>query len=252
MYNAPGLRSAVEQHVSRSAALAAPATLDTGKVPRVNEKLEILQMLHQNKISVDEASTLLEAISSADMADGDANLRMIPRTPVRLESNESPAIPRDALHPDMGRFRRLSYIPFASSLAILALIGSGAYATYLRVEGKITFGFVLLLALSVLALLITALAWWATMVPWLHVRIRSANREGSSATRFAISLPVPLTLTGWGLRIAHRFVDQDVAGHLDAAAALIAAMRQDLGKPGAEPIVVDVNDENEHVQVYIG
>ena len=209
----------------------------------MNEKLDILQMLHDGTISVDEASKLLEAVSGAGLAEVDTDKGRA----FSKESAEPPAVP-----PDMGRFRRLSYIPFALSLAILALTGGGAYALYLRTEGRITFGFVVLLALCVLALLITALALWATTVPWLHVRIRSAPDKGSFGTRIAISLPVPLTLAGWGLRLAHRFVDRETAGHLNAATALVQAMRQDLGKPGAEPIVVDVHDEDERVQVYIG
>ena len=221
----------------------------------MNETLEILRMLHDGTISVDEANKLMEAVSGA----GPAKAEMDESTATSGESAEPPAIPRDSHRPDMGRFRRLSYIPFALSFALLLLTGGGAYALYLRTEGRITFGFVVLLAFCVLTLLITALALWATTVPWLHVRIRSAPDEGSRGTRLAISLPLPLTFVGWGLRLAHWFVGREAAdhpaaaaGHLDAAAALVQAMRHDLGKPGAEPIVVDVNDNDERVQVYIG
>jgi hypothetical protein len=209
----------------------------------MDTKLDILQMLNDGIISVDEASKLLEAVSDATPTGA------TPDEGVTLtsESIEPPAMPAD-----MGRFRRLSYIPFALSFAMLMLTGGGAYATFLRTEGRLTFGFVLLLALFILALLITTLALWATTVPWLHVRIRSTPKEGSSGTRFAISLPLPLTLAGWAMRLAHRFVDVDTAGRLDAAAALLHTMRHDLGKPGAEPVVVDVNDDDERVQVYIG
>jgi hypothetical protein len=202
----------------------------------MNEKLDILQMLHDDKISVDEASKLLEAISCVDENRASAD-----------QSTRPSAIP-----PDMERLRRLSFIPFAVSMALLALAGGGAYALYLRTEGRITFWFVLLLALVILTLLATVLTLRATMVPWLHVRIQSAPGGGSAGRRFAISLPVPLTLAGWALGIARRFVDRDIAGHLGAAATLIATMRDHLGKPGMEPIVVDVDDEDERVQVYIG
>jgi hypothetical protein len=137
-------------------------------------------------------------------------------------------------------------------MLLLVLTGWGTYTLYTRTEGQITFWFVVLVILLVLTFLATALSLWAITAPWLHVRIRSAPSKGSGGTRIAISLPVPLALAGWGLQVAHRFVDQDVAGHLQAAAALVGAMRQNLGKPGTEPIVVDVDDEDERVQVYIG
>lgn len=219
----------------------------------MNEKLDILQMLHDGTISVDEASKLLEAVSDADPLGAD-QAHAIPdgSTPLVSERTEPPAVP-----PDMERFRRLGYIPFALSFAILLLAGGGAYAMFLRTEGRLTFGFVLLVALFILALLITALALWATAVPWLHVRIRSAPQggpesDGSSGTRFAISLPLPLSLAGGAMRLAHRFVDGEAADHLAAITTLVQAMRHDLGKPGAEPIAIDVNDENDRVQVYIG
>lgn len=205
----------------------------------MNEKLDILQMLQDGTISVDEASKLLEAVAAPDTD-----------RPDTAPPGQSPA--PSSVPPDLGRFRRLSTIPFALSLLLLILTGWGAYALYARTEGRITFWFVVLVVLLVLAFLSTALSLWATTVPWLHVRIRSAPNVDSSGTRIAISLPVPLTLAGWGLKIVHRFVDPDAAGHLQAAAALVSAMSQDLGKPGAEPIVVDVDDEDERVQVYIG
>ena len=213
-----------------------------------NEKLEILQMVQENKITVDEASRLLEALDSpAPLRAGELDL-----APPQGEA-PSPAIP-----PDMARFRRFSVIPCAISLALTTLTGWGSYALYRRAEGRITFGFVLVTALFVLAFALTALALWATTVPWLHVRVRSAPRsrdaggDGSTGTRLAISMPLPLGLAGWILRFAHRFVDRETAGHLDAAGALLMAMRRDLGQPGADPIVIDVDDEDERVQVYIG
>jgi hypothetical protein len=215
----------------------------------LNEKLRILQMLREGAISVDEASMLLEAVAGTDPSDGDADQDTASstggaKTPVDL--------------PDVGRFRRLVYIPFIVSILVLILSGWGTYALFHRAQGRVTLGFVLLVILAVLAFLAAALALWATTVPWLHVRIRGAPDGGSQGTRIAFSLPLPLTLAGWGLRLAYRYrtrfarLDQETADRLDAAAALLAAMRQDLGRQGAEPISIDVSDKEERVQVYIG
>jgi hypothetical protein len=200
-------------------------------------------MLHEGTISVDEASELLEAVVNTEASQAAAERR----TAFPGVDTEAPTVA-----PDLGRLRHLSLIPLAVSLLLTILSGWGAYALILRTEGVITFGFVVLAILFALTLVATALSLWAATVPWLHVRIRSAPGEDSSGKRFAISLPVPLTLAGWGIRIAHRFVDRETAGHLDASAELVATMRYNLGKPGAVPIVVDIDDEDEQVQVYIG
>ena len=209
----------------------------------MQEKLAILQMLQDGTVSVEEANKLLEAVQDPDPS-------------LSVAEEEVSSLPDQAGAPgplpNMGRLRRLCYVPLAVFLVLAALSGWGTVATFNRTEGRVTLGFVLLVVVLVLSFVGIALALWATAVPWLHVRIHSAQSRGSRGTNLAISLPLPLSLAGWGLRAAHRFLDQDTAQHLDAAAALVTAMRQSLGKPGAEPIMVDIDDEDERVQVYIG
>jgi hypothetical protein len=70
--------------------------------------------------------------------------------------------------------------------------------------------------------------------------------------RIAISLPLPFTLAGWSIRWARRFVDEDAAAHLDTAAGFLQIMRDDQSAGDAQPIVIDVDEESERVQVCIG
>lgn len=205
----------------------------------MSEKLKILDMLRQGTITVDEASQLLAAAED---------------TALQTIANEAEA--SSSSFPDLSRFRRLSYIPFGVSLLLLLLIGWGTFALSRRVDGRVTAGVVIMLILLVLMLLATLLTFAMTQVPWLHVRVQSragGASEGKPFRRkFAISLPVPLTLAQWGLRIAGRYVDEDQASQLQGAAALVKSVKHDLGKPETDPIVVDVDDEDERVQIYIG
>jgi hypothetical protein len=73
--------------------------------------------------------------------------------------------------------------------------------------------------------------------------------EENDGSRFAFGMPLPLNLAGWIIRIARPFVPKDQAGHLDTAAAFVSVMRED---PGADPIFIDVEDEDDKVQIYIG
>jgi hypothetical protein len=205
----------------------------------MNEKLKILEMLDQGTITVEEANQLLEAAQdNAGQASQDT-----PDTPA-------------AVSPDMQRFRHLSYIPFGVSMLLLLLLGWGTYALSRKADGRITAGFVALVILLAIVFFTTLLAFAMTRVPWLHVRIQSKSKaksgEQGSQRKFIISLPVPLSLAQWGLHIAHRYVGEERAADLDAAAALLKTVKHDLGKPGTDPIMVDVDDADERVQVYIG
>jgi hypothetical protein len=204
----------------------------------VSEKLKILEMLHKGTISPDEASQLLEAIGDLTPEAG-------------VSETAAPPI----VSPNMQRFRRFSYIPFGISLFLLLLVGWGTWALSHQVDGRITAGFVILVILLVFVFLATSLAFAMTRMPWLHVRVqdRSQGRDGETVRKkLAISLPVPLSLAQWGLRIAHRYVGEDQAANLDVAATMLRTVGHDLGKPGTDPIIVDVDDEDERVQVYIG
>jgi hypothetical protein len=58
-------------------------------------------------------------------------------------------------------------------------------------------------------------------------------------------------LAHWGLRIAYRYVGEERAADLDTAAALLKSVQHDLGKPETDPIMVDIDDADERVQLYI-
>ena len=154
----------------------------------------------------------------------------------------------------MQRFRRLSYVPFGICLLLLALTTWGTVALSRRIDGQITFGFVVLVILLVLLCLGTILAFLMTRAPWLHVRVRSKSQDGDQGKHrgFAISLPVPFALAQWALRIGQRYVSEEQGPQLDLAASILQSVKLDLGKPGSDPIVVDVDDKDERVQIYIG
>jgi hypothetical protein len=202
----------------------------------MDETLQILQMLEKGTISADEAHRLLGAVRPA--------LDKQPES-VQHTATEPPSPAASA--PDFRRYRLLSYIPLAGALVILFLSGWGAYVLYRHAETRITAGFVVVLIVAVLALLLAALTLWMATVPWLHVRIRDHTGH-----RIAISLPLPLRLAYWGLHLARRFVHDESTAQLDAAAHMIQAVRTSLPTPTREPIAIDVDDDGERVQVYIG
>ena len=94
--------------------------------------------------------------------------------------------------------------------------------------------------------LVMALAWSSRTSRWLHVRVH--QKPGQKPERIAISLPIPLRLTAWFLRIFGHKIPNMGNTSLDEV-----IMALDATSPDA-PFYVEVNegDDGERVEVYIG
>ena len=200
---------------------------------------QILNMLEQGTINADEAARLLNALSVEDSQD----TALEPAIPTEAVVEPDPE-QTGGFRPTNKRWQGLQQIPFAISLTVLIITAWGLYAVYQK-AGAITFGWVLLLLLFLVALLATVVSIWMINAPWLHVRIREGDGR-----RISISLPIPLLLAQWGIQIARRYVDDQTATYLDTSAEFLDAMRKDRDK--SEPIMIDVDEGDQHVQVYIG
>jgi hypothetical protein len=205
---------------------------------------QILSMLEEGAITADEAARLLEAVSAQQSperqgpaADGG------PSGPhAAIEPDE--VIP-GTFAPDARRWKRMKLVPLGLSLLLLIATAWGLWAAYRAADAQITFGWVVVLLLFLFALAATTLSAWLISAPWLHVRVH--RREGRT---IAISLPIPLGLAGWGVRLARRYVDEGTSQYLDASAEFIRAMRHD--RTRSQPLMVNVDDDDQRVQVYFG
>ena len=200
---------------------------------------QILNMLEQGSITADEATRLLNALSAEDSQDEARSESALPTEAVVEPDPES-----IGFDPHSKRWQGLQQIPFAVSLTVLIITAWGLYASYQK-AGAITFGWVLLLLLFLVALFATVVSIWMINAPWLHVRIREGDGR-----RISISLPIPLLLAQWGIQIARRYVDDQTATYLDTSAEFLDVMRKD--RQHSEPIMIDVDQGDQHVQVYIG
>ena len=200
----------------------------------MNEEREnILQMLQDGTITTEQAMELLDALATASSSQP-------PLSGDIMEPYEPP--------PNMNKYRRFWRIPFFISLAFLVFFGLWLYVIYQTNEGTITLGFVFVWSLFMLAFLAVVLAFFSRRAAWLHVRVK--EKDGRNIN---ISLPLPLRLAQWGIRIADRFVDEQTQGHLFMASQFITAAQETMREPDAEPLMIDVDDDDgDHVQVYIG
>lgn len=205
----------------------------------------ILEMLAKGTITADEAAQLLEAVATGEREaePQEPAIDTLQPEPISVEPDQ---VALGAFRPDTKRWNRFRQIPFAVAITVLVISAWGLYALYRQADARITFGWVVVLLVFLLSALATIVTFWMLHAPWMHVRIE--ERDGK---RIAISLPLPLTLANWGLQIARRYVDEQTAGYLDTSTEFLKVMRQDHGK-GAEPIMIDIDEDGQRVQVYIG
>lgn len=198
------------------------------------ERRHVLQMLQDGTISTEQAMELLDALNN----DSEEEMDIISGDEVY--KSEPP--------PNMNKYRRFWKIPFFISLTVLLLFGFWLRAIYLSSEGAITFAFICIWSLFMFAGFVTLLSFLSRRSTWLHVRVKERN-----GTRIAISMPLPLRLANWGIGIAKGFVDDNTRGHLTMASEFINAARDTMSEPGADPLFIDVDDDDgDHVEVYIG
>ena len=215
-------------------------------------KRQILEMLEKGTITADEAAQLLEAIArggsrpekrSPPGGEEEPSGRHSTPSPISVDPDQ---VTLASIQPDAKRWDRVRQIPFAVAIVLLVISGWGLYVVSGRADGQLTLGWVAVLLLFMFSVLATAITLWMLRAPWIHVRIE--ERDGK---RIAISLPLPLTLARWGLQIARSYVDERTAGYLDTSTEFLKAMRQHPGKE-SEPLVVDIDEDGQRVQVYIG
>lgn len=198
-----------------------------------NERLKILEMLEQGKITASEASELLDALGS-----GDDSEEFITAAPAEVT----------AAPPNMDRFRHFSQLPLAAASGLLALVGAGLVLTYEYAQGPATLGLLCLWTLFIIAALATGLAALAMRAPWLHLRVKE-----KAGKRIAISLPIPFPLVRIGMQIARGHVDQETLAHLDTAEVFLSEYDRSRGGARSELLVIDVDDEDgDSVQIFIG
>ena len=192
------------------------------------ERVKILQMVADGKITAEQASQLLAAL-------GDDR----PGAQGEMPAGE----PEPSSPPPMPHFGSLWLIPMVVGLALF-VCGALAVFPFYAASGSwlwLVCGWPVFL----IGLLTIFAGWLARKSRWIHIRI--TNVDGSRRN-IKLSFPLPLRLTAWALKVASRFSDKLKDTGVDE---IVAALNE--GLPSDQPLVVDVQDDDgERVQVYIG
>jgi hypothetical protein len=218
------------------------------------ERQQVLRMIADGKITPEEGSRLLAALSGGappELTAPIASSERMQEAPPGEEGNPqqqaytpeqeviSPPPPIETQIPDT---RHWWQVPFWIGAALLV---AGAFT----LAGALSSGAICLVLLCGLPLLLIGIlavivAWFARNGPWVHIRVKH-NRPGEHD----INLSVPLDLGVVAVRVAEPFVPQMKNTGVDD---VIVSMKDNVKKD--QPLIIDVNDDDdgEHVQVIVG
>jgi hypothetical protein len=198
-----------------------------------DERMRILKRVGAGEISAEEAVRLL----------GELGQRPIDETEPEV-SESAPSAAGAPTRPRLEVPKGFSHFWLYPLWAGVGTVVIGAILLYAVYGARAGWGWAVCgWPLFALGVLITATAWWLRTARWVHVCVRGKENV-------TLSLPIPIRLTAWAVKIAQPFVPQLKGTGVDE---VILGLGDTL-KEGNEPLYVDVNDDEsgEHVQVYIG
>ena len=195
-----------------------------------DEQDKVLAMLQDGTIDAEQANELLEALEPEDG-------KMVVTAVTEATGNI----------PDMNRYRSFWIAPFVVLSAVTTLLALWLKALATNRKSKLPFGFLLVFSLFLFSLGLTVLMFMSRKSTWVHVRVQEKN-----GTNIAISMPLPLSLASWAIDYARQFVEGEALDNLEMAATAIAAAQESFNDANADPIMINVDDEDAQVQVFIG
>jgi hypothetical protein len=131
----------------------------------------------------------------------------------------------------------------------IALVAMSAYWMYQGWQKQPSgWGFWLSWIPFLLGLAITYVGVQIEISPWLYVRVK--QKPGEKPAVITIILPMPFRLVKWVMRVFGRYIPEDA--RRPEIFQTLEDMDAALGKDEPLHVVVDDDEDGEHVEVYIG
>lgn len=206
------------------------------------ERKKILQMVEEGRISAEEAANLMAAMAEHDDDSAEAEVEILEsRAGFGYEKTDAPEF--DQIK---ARARRFSLIPLWTGVVITVLSAWGIYA--IQQSAGTNFWFYCMIFPLMLGVLLLALGGGGRGSRWIYVDVnRKDARPGDGPKHITLGFPIPLGLVAW-------FFDNfghNINGMSRSKVEGIVQMMQ-ATKDSNEPLMVNVDDDDAHVQVYIG
>jgi hypothetical protein len=135
--------------------------------------------------------------------------------------------------------------PLWAGVVVTILGGFLMYVAWMASRGP-SFWFACAWAPFLVGVALIALAWGGRSVKWLHIRLQ--QRAGEWPQRVAFSIPLPLRLLAWIVRIFGRHIPDVESRGMDQ---MILAL-ESTSPEAAFYMDVNEGDDGERVQIFIG
>jgi hypothetical protein len=201
-------------------------------------------MVEDGKISAEEAASLMSALVNDDDSDTlvEAEVEVIESGPnVGYEKTDAPEFERIK-----ERAKRFALIPLWTGVFITVL---SAWAIYsIQQSAGTNFWFYCMIFPLMLGVLLLALGGGGRTSRWVYVDVnRKDAKPGDGPRHITLGFPIPFGLTMWVMQnFGHNINGMDPR-QVDSIVEMMKATRD-----SNEPLMVNVDDDDAHVQVYIG
>ena len=218
------------------------------------ERRKILQMVEEGKISAEEAATLMRALEE-DSDDGDQET--VEAEVEVIETGSGSGYARDASsesrRPDAPEFdqikaraRRFAMIPLWIGIAITVF--SAWIIFSIQQNSGVNFWFYCMTLPLMFGVLLITLGAAGGASRWIYVDVDRREAEpGDGPRRMTLGFPIPFGLVMWFFDMFGHNIRGMNKGQMNSIVEMMKAT-----KDSNEPLMVNVDDDDAHVQVYIG
>jgi hypothetical protein len=204
------------------------------------ERKKILQMVEEGKLSAEEAASLMRALADDD-ADESTEVEVIEsRSSFGYERTGAPEFEQIK-----ARARRFSLIPLWIGVFITVFSAWIIYS--IQQSAGTNFWFYCMIFPLMFGVLLLALGGGGRTSRWIYVDVdRRDAKPGDGPKHITLGFPVPFGLVAWFFdNFGHNIKGMD-RGKVEGIIQMMQATRD-----SNEPLMINVDDDDAHVQVYI-
>ena len=207
------------------------------------ERKKILQMVEGGKISAEDAARLMRAL------DEDAESEMDEAEVEVIESRADSSYERAAapvFDKIKARARRFSLIPLWAGVAVTVLSAWIIYS--IQQNAGVNFWFYCMTLPLMFGVLLIALGAGGRTSRWIYVDVDRRDWEpGDGPKHITLGFPIPFGLVAWFFDTFGHTINGMTKGKVEGIVQMMHATRN-----SSEPLMINVDDDDAHVQVYIG
>ncbi len=209
------------------------------KTEKENE-MQILELIEKGDLSLEDGLDKLQGTNEPIQSDENSSKAST------TINNKSVPISEDELQ----KWRNWWTIPVFIGFTIVILSASWMNSAY--ESSGVSFWFLFSWIPLLLGIATMALSWPSPNRTWIHIRVKQA--KGQTPKKIAISIPIPLNIISWGLRVAKKYGPEKALSKLDDTAIdeLILGLGNSVSTGTPFHIEVDEGDNGEKVEIYFG